>query len=320
MPTRTPRRPSAPAPAAVGPRLGLCCKFSVEPIRFRTATAAALRNLSRAAARQKLAELCRANAEALQTAVEYCRQRGIGSFRVSSDILPLKSHPAVGYDVEDLPGGDEIVALYRQCGQYARRHGVRTVLHPDQFVVLNSPRSCVVDAAVAELDDQAELAEWIAADVINVHAGGVYGDKPTALDALCRGIDRLTRRVRKRLTLENDDRCYTPADLLPICRVEGIPFVYDVHHHRCLPDGRGIEETTAEALVTWNREPLLHISSPAKGWRSRDPRPHADLIDPRDFPRCWEGLAATIEVEAKAKEVAVARLTAALARRRRRRA
>ena len=29
--------------------------------------------------------------------------------------------------------------------------------------------------------------------------------------------------VRSRLTVENDDRTYSPADLLPICKATGIP-------------------------------------------------------------------------------------------------
>lgn len=316
MPTRLPRRATSGLPPENWPRLGLCCQFVEQPIRFRTTTAAALKRLGRPAQRKRLADLCRENAASLLAALDFCRQRGVGCFRISSDILPLRTHPAAGYALEELPGGEEIVALYRHCGQFARRHNIRTVFHPDQFVVLNSPRSCVVESSLAELDAQAELAEWVAADVINIHAGGVYGDKESALDALCRGIDRLPRRVRKRLTLENDDRCYTPSDLLPICRREGIPFVYDAHHHRCLPDGRSVVEVTEEALVTWNREPLLHISSPRDGWQAKNPRPHADYILARDFPRAWDGLEATVEVEAKAKELAVVKLATALARRR----
>ena len=119
---------------------------------------------------------------------------------------------------------------------------------------------------------------------------------------------KLKRRVRGRLTLENDDRVYTPSDLLPFCRRYRIPFVYDVHHHRCLPDRLSIPEATALALRTWNREPLFHISSPKHGWGTPPIRPHGDYIRVRDFPDSWLGLNITVEVEAKAKELAVLRL------------
>ena len=112
------------------------------------------------------------------------------------------------------------------------------------------------------------------------------------------------------LTRHHPGRCrtYTPADLLPYCRAEGIPLVYDVHHHRCHRDGLTEDETTAQAVATWNREPLFHISSPIEGWKGRAPQRHHDFIDVRDFPDCWRDLDLTVEVEAKAKEVAVLKL------------
>jgi hypothetical protein len=51
------------------------------------------------------------------------------------------------------------------------------------------------------LDYQAEVAEWIGADSINLHGGAAYGDKTTALRALHANIERLPAPVRSRLTL-----------------------------------------------------------------------------------------------------------------------
>jgi UV DNA damage endonuclease len=121
-------------------------------------------------------------------------------------------------------------------------------------------------------------------------------------------IEQLPEAVRSRLTLENDDRVYAPMDLLPVCRDMGIPLVYDVHHHRCLPDGSSVEVTTEMAIGTWNREPLFHLSSPKHGWKSGNPRNHHDYIDANDFPSCWTNLDITVEVEAKVKELAVLKL------------
>jgi UV DNA damage endonuclease len=114
--------------------------------------------------------------------------------------------------------------------------------------------------------------------------------------------------VRSRLTIENDDKVYSPKDLLPLCRATGLPLVYDVHHHRCLPDGTSIEQATAEAVSTWNREPLVHISSPLGGWNGPRPKRHHDYVNLADFPECWRQRRITVEVEAKAKELAVLRL------------
>ena len=296
-------------------RLGLCCIFRDQPIKFRTTTAAAIKRLPPDEGRMKLAKLCAANATALMEALQFCSQNGIGCFRVNSQILPLKTHPDVGYDLMELPGGPEIVNQFRKCKVFAESTGLRTVFHPDQFVVLNSSRPDVVDHSIAELEYQTEVARWIGADVVNIHGGGAYGDKPMALQTFAKKCARLSRDARRLVTLENDDRVFTPVDLLPFCREHGIPFVYDVHHHRCTPDGMTEEEATRQTLTTWNREPLFHISSPLEGWNGPKPYRHHDYINIRDFPKFWQGLDVTVEVEAKAKELAVKKLAKALKRR-----
>jgi predicted NUDIX family NTP pyrophosphohydrolase len=60
------------------------------------------------------------------------------------DLATLKTHPDLGYDLEELPGGREIVAQFRKCGAFAKAAGIRTCFHPDQFVVVNSPQADVV--------------------------------------------------------------------------------------------------------------------------------------------------------------------------------
>jgi UV DNA damage endonuclease len=291
-----------------GLRLGLCCQFSREPIKFRTTTAAVVSRLKPSERRQKLSDICLHNAAALEKAVLYCAAHGIGSFRIISTLLPLKTHPTVGYAIDELPRADAIVSTLRHCGATAAAIGIRTTFHPDQFVVLNSPRADVVEKSIEDLEYHAEVAEWVGADVINIHGGGAYGDKTQSLQRLAQVVEQLSDRVRSRLTFENDDKVYTPTDLLAICGSLNVPLAYDVHHHRCLPDGLSVEEVTAAAIRTWNREPLFHISSPLAGWSGPRPERHHDEIDVGDFPPCWLSLRGTVDVEAKGKEIAVLKL------------
>ena len=290
-------------------RFGLCCIFWNEPIKFRTTTAMALSKLSEGDRLEKLSELISTNADALMAALKFCDRHCIGSFRVNSQILPVKTHPEQGYDIEHLPGATALKDKFKTCGDFAKAHNIRTTFHPDQFVVLNSPNNDVVRNSIRELEYQCQVGSWINADVINIHGGGVYGDKMTALDRLTQNIKQLSAEVRSRLTLENDDKSFTPSNLLPVCLQTGLPFVYDIHHHRCNPDALSIAEVTANTLDTWNREPLFHISSPRDGWGGPKPNRHHDYINLHDFPEEWRSLTSlTLEVEAKAKELAVLKL------------
>lgn len=291
------------------PRLGLCCAFTEQPIAFRTATAAALSRISRDGALDKLAEIAAHNAAALDASLRFCEANGIGCFRINSAVLPLRTHPEAGYTPRLLPNGKKVVKAFRECGAYAADRGLRVTFHPDQFVVLNSPNPTVVESSVGELEHLAEVAEWTNADVLMLHGGGGYGDKPAALERFVETVDKLPAAVRSRLAVENDEKVYTPSELLPVCHRTGVPLVYDVHHHRCLPDGMTVDAATAAAVETWGGcEPLFHISSPIEGWAGRLPSRHHDYIDPADFPDSWRGLKVTVEVEAKAKELAVLKL------------
>ncbi len=292
-------------------RFGLCCLFKNEPVSFRTTTAKALSALERSEQLHKLSGICLHNAASLLAALNVCNRLEIGSFRIMSPLFPRMTHPEVGYRLEDLPDGAAIRAMLQVCRDVARDSDIRLSFHPDQFVVISSPHPAVVANSVGELVYQAELAEMVGAEVINIHAGGVYGDKRAALARFCQVFPQLPAGVRNRLTLENDDISYTPRDLLPVCDELAIPLVYDVHHHRCNPDGLSVDEATQLAGETWKRtgrEQYCHISSPKNGWGGGDPKPHADYIDPADIPDCWLGREMTVDVEAKAKELAVVRL------------
>jgi UV DNA damage endonuclease len=288
-------------------RLGLCCLFCEQPITFRDRQATHLGTRSRDVQLELLSATILHNALALEQALVYCRDHHIGSFRISSRFLPLKTHPQLAYSLEELPGAAEISDQLRLCRVFAGKNDLRLTFHPDQFTLLSSPRPEVTENSLRELVYHAEIAELVGADVIMIHGGGAYGDKKAALDRLENVLDRLPEAVRRRLALENDDRIYSPGDLLPLCRRTGIPLVYDVHHHRCLSDRLTVEEASAAALASWDREPLFHLSSPRDGWQATDNRPHHDYIDIADFPGCWSGMSLTMEIEAKAKELAVMR-------------
>jgi UV DNA damage endonuclease len=288
------------------PRWGLCCQFIDSPIKFRQATHRYVSTLGEAERIRYLSEIVRANGETLAAAILKCAGLGIGAFRITSQIMPLATHPVSGFRIDQLENSDAITDTYVEARNLASKNGIRLSFHPDQFVVLNSLTERVVSTSVREMNHHAMVAELIGAEALTLHVGGKVEGTERALSRLERGIDMLNPTARRMLALENDDRLFSPANLLPFCERAGIPFIYDVHHHRCNPDSMPVTEATQRAIATWSgREPWMHISSPRDGWSAKDPRPHAGYIDPADFPEEWLGVTMTVDVEAKEKERAV---------------
>ena len=105
----------------------------------------------------------------------------LDAFASTARFFQSKRTRPVDIEIDDLPERDEIIRRFKECGEFVRKHKLRTCFHPDQFVVLNSPRPDVVIKSIQELEYQAEVAEWVGADVVNIHGGGAYGDKQQAL-------------------------------------------------------------------------------------------------------------------------------------------
>lgn len=292
-------------------RFGLCCIFRNQQIHFRQTTAAALLKYERGEQLRRLSQICKHNLDNLLAALQWVDRHKTGAFRVLSPLFPRYTHPDVGYRLEELPGQLDILKVAEQIRNFRVTNDIRLSLHPDQFNVLSSPHENVIENTCRELEYQGYLAELLDIEVINIHGGGKYSSKRDALARFRENFANLSDRVQSRLTVENDDRTYTPADLLPLCNDLHIPLVYDIHHHRCLTDGMDEKEATENCMASWQslgREPFFHISSPKNGWQAKQVRQHADYIDLQDFPNCWRDLNCTIDVEAKAKELAVLKL------------
>jgi UV DNA damage endonuclease len=315
MPNPGAKQRDAAEPVQQSPmRWGLCCLVLDAPIKFRSATHAYVWGLSPEVRQAYLNGIALENANALIEVLRYCDALDIRAFRVSSGIFPLATHPVSGYRLEHLPDGDEVRRRLEIAGDIAAHADIRLSFHPDQFVVLNSVRPDVVENSIKELEWQAEIAEISGADVRCLHGGSTQGGIEEGAKRLITTIERLSLRARIRLGIENDDRCYSVIDLLPVCLATGVPLILDAHHHEVITGGLRIEEATDWSLATWgDREPYFHLSSPRDGWTSNDPRPHADYLDPDDVPDCWRAIPKlTVDVEAKAKERAVLAIRSAV--------
>ena len=90
--------------------------------------------------------------------------------------------------------------------------------------------------------------------MIVVHVGGVYGEKPAAMDRWTASYKALPEAAKRRLVLENDDISYSAAEVLELHARTGVPCVFDSHHFCCNnPEGLDLAETARKFLATWPR-------------------------------------------------------------------
>ena len=100
---------------------------------------------------------------------------------------------------------------------------------------------------------------------INIHIGGAYGDKESAMKRFCENFERLPDSVKSRLTVENDDKAsmYSVKDLYyGVYKHIGIPIVFDYHHHKFCDGGLSEQEALEMAISSWPTDitPATHYS------------------------------------------------------------
>jgi UV DNA damage endonuclease len=256
-------------------------------------------------------ELALQNSRDLFEILKWNVSNNIKMFRISSDMFPWASE----YNLEDLPDYTKISNILKGCGTYAKENGLRINSHPGPFNVLVSPNPKVVANTIIDLELHGKLFDLMGLSKtpynnINIHCNGVYGDKISAMDRFCANFEKLSESVRKRLTLENDDKAsmYSVSDLMYIHHKTGIPIVFDYHHHQFCTGGLSERQALLLATSTWRKSgvtPEVHYSE-SKALHEENsklkPQAHSDYIT--TLPNTYR-INVDIMVEAKAKELAI---------------
>jgi len=251
-----------------------------------------------------VSELVIQNIKDLSTIIRWNESKGIRFYRMSSDMFPWMSE----YNFEDLPNYETIVKLLREVGDLSKKYNHRLTFHPGPFNVLASPNKDVVIKTISDLNKHSQIMDMMGLSTtpynkINIHVGGVYGDKQSALERWCDNFYMLDDNTKSRLTVENDDKisAYTTEDLMFIHEKTGIPIVFDYHHHTCHSNGMSHQDALSLAITTWPNDitPIVHISEPRD---DKNFRAHHDYVlsEVNTY-----GYNVDIMMEAKAKELAV---------------
>ena len=255
------------------------------------------------------------NLNDLYEMIKWNEQNGIKVLRISSELFPHISNPKVeGYDMEFAD------ALLKKIGEYARSLNHRLTFHPGQYNVVGTPNEKTFLQTINDLSYHAEVLDRMgmgADSVMVVHGGGLYGDKEKTLERWCENYKRLPEPIRRRLVLENCEKCFSIEDCLYVSEKVHVPVVFDTHHYSCYnilhPDEtfkRPVEYMEA-ILNTWKRrgiKPKFHVSEQGSGRTGH----HSDYIEVipdylLEIPEKY-GCDIDIMIEAKKKELAIFKL------------
>ncbi|MCC3158071.1 UV DNA damage repair endonuclease UvsE [Hymenobacter sp. 15J16-1T3B] len=254
------------------------------------------------------------NLACLQRILEYNVQHNLRFFRIGSGIVPFGSHP-----VNTFPWQTHFAAEFRAIGDYIKAHDLRVSFHPDQFVVLNSPDAGIVQRSIDELVYQGSMLDLMGLDgtaKLQIHAGGLYGDREGALARWIATYKTLPDAVKRRLVVENDDRLYSLQDCLRLYDAVGVPVLFDNFHHECLNSGEPMPMALQLAAATWHPTEdgplMIDYSSQAPGERKGK---HVNTMQEdlfRAFVEDLRGIDADIMLEIKDKEASAHRACAIL--------
>ena len=283
--------------------LGLVCITTTDAVRYKTVTRKRLLSFEVDEQRTVLRNLYEENAKRLERAVSFCLENGISLYRITSDLFPF-ADDEMGREI--LTGFDDRLEA---IGQRAIENGLRLVLHPDQFVVLSSDSESVVANSIKILEMHGRTMDLLGQPRSEWAAMTSHGGKGNRADQMVAVIRELPEGLRTRIVLENDEYAYGSDEILDVCRRAGVPMIFDAHHH-VVHDKLDSFEHPSVAEVFWAaRETwadpanqMVHISN---GRTHFNDRAHSDII--HTMPEVFRH-APWIEVEAKHKEIAIAKL------------
>ena len=260
---------------------------------------------------EKLKSVAASNLKDLETIIKYNIENNIHFYRITSALIPLVTHPEVGYW-----GHREFLKKdFEYVGKLINDSKMRVDTHPDEFNVINSINPKVVENTKINLVRQAEWFEDFKYDLgkMVIHVGGATNGKEAGLERFITNFDNFPTEVKSKIIIENDDKTYTAQETLNLCNELSLPMVLDIHHHNCNNNGENIYELIPQIFLTWKNEklpPKLHFSSPREGEKDRK---HSDFINAKDFVIFLENIKhfntdIDIMLECKEKDLALFRL------------
>lgn len=254
-----------------------------------------------------VSELCLQNVKLLKKITANNISGGIRMYRITSDLVPW--HHLFAFD--DLVDAQEIRSLFEEIGRMAKEKDLRLSFHPDHFTVIASENPKTVNQSIKDLEHHSFLLDLMGAPSspeakINVHISNTKPSKAEAIKRFVCVFNTLSKNLRNRLTIENDDNQsgFTVSDLYSVYEQIGTPIVFDSLHYLCNPGGQEYEVAFNQAFSTWGSVvPVVHHSSSKRVEdASSKLSAHSQYIH-EPFNSC--GRIVDVMLEAKAKNLAL---------------
>jgi UV DNA damage endonuclease len=206
------------------------------------------------ASEDNLLNIIEHNLNSLNNVINYNIENNIKLFRVSSDLIPFGSSK-----VNNIPWWDIFSTKLSQIGEKIKSTNMRVSMHPGQYTVLNSPKEEVVLRAIEDLNYHNRVMDSLGLGKENkiiLHIGGVYDNKQKAIKNFILNFQLLSKDVKERLVIENDDKSYNIEEVLKIGQVLNIPVVFDNLHNQVLPCASSKDEYywINQCKKTWKKE------------------------------------------------------------------
>ena len=136
---------------------------------------------------EKLKSVAASNLKDLETIIKYNIENNIHFYRITSALIPLVTHPEVGYW-----GHREFLRKdFEYVGKLINDSKMRVDTHPDEFNVINSINPKVVENTKINLLKQAEWFEDFKYDLgkMVIHVGGATNGKEAGLERFITNFD-----------------------------------------------------------------------------------------------------------------------------------
>ena len=213
---------------------------------------------------ERLIETVAGNLDCLEMILRWNVHMRIRFFRITSDLIPFASHPVCRFDWQR-----RFQEQFIRIGDFIKEHEIRISMHPDQFTLINAQDETIVERSRWELLYHARVLDAMELDrtaKIQIHIGGVYGDKDASLARFSRQYHRLEPAIADRLVVENDDRCYSLRDCMAVHSQTGVPILFDAFHHAILNNGEDLPGCLERVASTWGARdgiPMVDYSTQA---------------------------------------------------------